>query len=464
MPAIPLALSAYQRADLPKIPLTNMFYEKTPANLEDQVVLMARPRLKQFAVAGDGPQRGLYRQGGVIDDQILSLSGADLYRIEPSADGIGTPTLIGAVDGDGRMSAEGNASTVVLTAGETVYSTDGTTLDVIAVPDDQHVIAVDTLNSYFLFQIKDSGRFYWSAIGGTTIDALDYATAESQPDHTTTLKVVGDVLWLVGRLSLEAWQPTGDLDLPFQRITGRTFGIGCVARDTAQKLSVGGVDTMCWVGADGVVYRLSPNPVRISDYSMEERIKRADPASLYATTARWTGRDFYILHIPGEGSWACDLSTGFWDEWASFDRDLFRGAVQTVGPFDQSLLGDDESGVVWELSDMRRTDGDDPVVFEFSGLLETVDAPTRCHNVMLDCSTGLAPDPDKDPMISLAYSEDRGNTWQDTQDQPLGRQGERVKRVMWPRLGLIKRPGRVHRWRTSEPITVRKARYNESYR
>jgi hypothetical protein len=84
------------------------------------------------------------------------------------------------------------------------------------------------------------------------VDPLGYATAESQPDPLTTLKVVGEVLWLVGRLSLEPWQPTGDLDLPFQRINGRIFGIGCEAGDTCQKLSVNGVDTMCWVGADGV--------------------------------------------------------------------------------------------------------------------------------------------------------------------------------------------------------------------
>jgi hypothetical protein len=57
-------------------------------------------------------------------------------------------------------------------------------------------------------------------------------------------------------------------------------------------------------------YRLNPNPGPISDHSIEERIARADAASLYATTYKWVGRDFYVLHIPGEGSFACDLSTG----------------------------------------------------------------------------------------------------------------------------------------------------------
>ncbi len=459
MPAIPLGLSAYKRADLPSSTLKNMFYEKTPANLEDQVVLMPRARLKSYAAAGTGPIRGVYRNGGVILSRLLVLSAGDLYRVEPSG-----ATLIGAVSGPGKMSAEGSPSAVVLTCGTTCYSTDGVTLSTVAIPDDQNVIAVDILNSYFLLAVENYGRFYWSSIGGTTVDPLDYATAESRPDTLVTLKVIGDVLWLVGRLSLEPWRPTGDLDLPFQRIEGRVFGIGCVSRDTVQKLSVGGQDTMIWVGADGVVYRLSPNPTRISDHGMEERLKKADATTLSAMTAKWIGHDFYILHIPGQGSFAYDLSTGAWDEWTSYDKPLFRGAVSTVGPDDQPLIGDDETGVIWELSDAERLDGADEVVFEFTGVNENIGSPVRCNNVLLDCSTGLTPDPQSDPMISYSYSGDHGDVWSDWDTKPLGRQGQRLTRVMWNRKGLITREGRLHRWRTTEPITVRKAKFNESYR
>lgn len=459
MPAIPLGLSAYKRADLPSSTLKNMFYEKTPANLEDQVVLMPRPRLKSYAAAGTGPIRGIYRNGGVILNRLIALSAGNLYRVDG-----GAATLIGAVSGPGRMSAEGSPSAVVLTCGTTCYSTDGVTLSTVAIPDGQNVIAVDILNSYFLLAVENYGRFYWSSIGGTTVDPLDYATAESRPDTLVTLKVIGDVLWLVGRLSLEPWRPTGDLDLPFQRIEGRVFGIGCVSRDTVQKLSVGGQDTMIWVGADGVVYRLAPNPTRISDHGMEERLKKADATTLSAVTAKWIGHDFYILHIPGQGSFAYDLSTGAWDEWTSYDKPLFRGAVSTVGPDDQPLIGDDETGVIWELSDAERLDGADEVVFEFTGVNENLGAPVRCNNVLLDCSTGLTPDPESDPMIQYGYSGDHGATWSDWDTQPLGRQGERVRRVVWSRKGLITREGRLHRWRTTEPVTVRKAKFNESYR
>jgi hypothetical protein len=33
---------------------------------------------------------------------------------------------------------------------------------------------------------------------------------------------------------------------------------------------------------------------------------------------------------------------------------------------------------------------------------------------------------------------------------------------MWTRLGLLRYPGRVFRWRTTEPVTVRGAAFNAS--
>ena len=68
------------------------------------------------------------------------------------------------------------------------------------------------------------------------------------------------------------------------------------------------------------------------------------------------------------------------------------------------------------------------------------------------------------PMMYLALSHDSGDTFSDEDPAPLGRIGERETRVMWDRLGLIERPGCIFRWRTTEPVTVQRAKYNESYR
>lgn len=471
MPALPLGKAGYERAQLPTVTLKNWYYEASPVNLEDQVALIPRPRLAAFATPGAGPINGLYRKGGVMADSgnsgaIIALSAAALYRVSQTT---GVATLIGTVVGNGfRMSAEGNTAVVVLTTGTLVYYTDGTTLTQITFPDGKQVSAVDTLDSYFLFA-SELGRFYWSAIGGTTVSALDYATAESQPDVLISLKVIGDELWLFGRLSIEVWQPTGDLNLPFQRINGRIFGIGITARDTCCKLNVNGVDTVCWVGTDRRAYRTHPNPVRISDASIEEKLRRStvsladNTLNPYATTASWEDHDFYILHIPGQGSWAYDLSTGVWDEWTSYNHPHFRGAVGAVGVNQQPLLGDDASNVIWQMLETQATDGTDPVVFECTGLLEVTTAPQRCNNLMLAIASGTTSDPQADPMMQMAYSEDGGRTFEEDRQEPLGRQGRFTERVMWSRLGLLRYPGRIFRFRTTEPVVIRGAHYNESY-
>lgn len=471
MAAIPLGLASYDRADLPRILLQNCFYEASPANLEDQVAILPRPRMLQFATAGAGPITGLYRKGGVMatalnSGKILARSADQLFKVDQNT---GAATLLGTVTGTQRMSAEGNPDVVVLTCGGTLYQTDGSSLSTVDMPAGFNAYAVDVLNDYFLIA-SDNGQFFWSAIGGTTIDPLDYATAESQPDVLRTLKVIGDELWLLGRLSIEVWQPTGDLNLPFQRIGGRIFGIGITAIDTCQKLNVNGIDTICWVGTDRRVYQTNPNPTRISPPWLDEKlgkatITQADSAlNPYAAAYSWNGHDFYILHIPGQGSYAYDLMTQQWDEVTSYNHPLFRGAVNAFGVNSQPLLGDDTTAVIWQMVDTQITDGSDPVVFEFTGLLEVPGAPTRCNSVSLDLSAGTTTDPADDPMIQMAISTDLGRTFQDVDPQPLGREGEFETGVRWTGLGLLRRPGRLHRWRTTLPVTVRKARYNESLR
>lgn len=467
MPSIPLGLTDYQRSELPPLTIKNYYFEKAPTNLEDEVALIPRPRLREFASVGMGPIRGLFRKGNVLANagnsgQIICLSGSALYKVNQNT---GDETLIDTgLTGDLRMSAEGNESVVVLAMGSKPYTTNGTTLAEIVFPDGLSVYAIDILNGYFLF-CSEFGRFYWSQPGLTNVEQLDYATAESSPDVLLTLKVIGDELWLFGRYSIEVWQPTGDLDLPFQRIGGRIFGIGITGRQSAQKLNVEGVDTVCWVGTDRKVYRTNPNPVRISDNAMEARLKRVvDPTLLYAEVDNWAGHDFYVLHIPGEGSFACDLGTGMWSERTSYGRDLFRANVSTLAPNNAPLLGDDADGTIWEMTEDQITDGDDPVVFEASGLLEVNGPPVRNNNVMIEGAPGNTTDPDADPMMTLQWSNDLGQEWSDPKTAPMGRMGERGRRIIWKRLPIMKRPGRVFRWRTTQPMTIRKAKYNEVYR
>jgi hypothetical protein len=465
MAAVPLGLASRKRLDLPEIVLRNWYYERVPENVEDQVALIPRPRLVQFAIAGNGPINGTYRKGGVLANSgysgsIITLSASNLYRVtQTGLDGVGTATLLGAIEGSKRLSAEGNAAVVCLTAGTQPYTTDGASLAEITFPDDKQVSAIDTLAGYFIFG-SELGRFYWSAPGGTTVSALDYATAESQPDVLITLRCVRDELWLYGRLSIEVWTPTGDADLPFRRTSGRIFGIGITARDSLKKIE----ESLFWVGTDRQVYRTNPNPVKISDAAMDERLLRADPDDLYAFTYEMEGHQHYCLQIPTEGTFAFDVTTERWHEITSFGRDLFRCAVSTIGPNGQPLLGDSENGIIWEMSTTGETENGGPIVYECMSLIENSGGPVRCNNVILDCSVGHAADIMDDPVIQMRRTERGMKTWDDWQSEPLGRLGVYDEQVSWGPQGTIERPGALLHFRTTKRATLRKVRINEDLR
>jgi hypothetical protein len=112
------------------------------------------------------------------------------------------------------------------------------------------------------------------------------------------------------------------------------------------------------------------------------------------------------------------------------------------------------------------------MICEFTALQEVFGQPVPCSNVILDCDVGLSnlTYPTDNATIQLSISDDRGKTWQPWRTTYLGQQGVFSKVVAWSGAvvtgGLMRRPGRVFKWRTAPParFTVRRAKLNESLR
>ena len=113
-----------------------------------------------------------------------------------------------------------------------------------------------------------------------------------------------------------------DADLPFQRSSGRQFSRGCAARDTVVVLD----NAVFFLGDDRIVYRAEEAPKRVSTFGIEERLRKcASIGDASALSFTVDGHAFYLLNIPGEGSFAFDVSSGQWAEWQSYGRKTFRG-------------------------------------------------------------------------------------------------------------------------------------------
>jgi hypothetical protein len=159
----------------------------------------------------------------------------------------------------------------------------------VVTPDDVGIISVGYIASFIICVVANgatidgqvvNGRFYWIEPFETTIDPLNFATAESAPDPCWSVNVIGDQFWLPGSNRTEVWYPTGDELVPFLRVQARAFDRGTWEGTTVQVK-----DTLVLVDRDAVVWGIpggAGTPVRLSNNSIEERIRQAMNAQILA--------------------------------------------------------------------------------------------------------------------------------------------------------------------------------------
>lgn len=369
MPSVPLGLKSYKRqsAFQPEVELVNLYLEPDESGgSPDKFMRIKRPGLVRHATL-PGPVAGLYRKDGVFGGTLFAASAGNLYAITNSV------TLLGAL---GAQSAAMAATfDRIYALGDSVpRSWNGSTLLVISVPDALPIADIETINNYAILACEN-GDFYWIVPGEDQPDALDFASAESSPDGLVAVRRLVDELWFFGKSSTEVWQTTGDALLPFQRAGGRQFERGCMARDTVRRFD----NSVLWVGDDGVVYRGGAIPTRISDHGIEERIRRrTSPPSAWVLEV--DGHKFYVLDIPGQGSFAFDAATAAWSEFASASTTGWRAKVGTSEGNDTTFAGDSLTGAVWRVDPTAATDDGESIRCAMSGSIALQGRPVGVNS------------------------------------------------------------------------------------
>lgn len=142
----------------------------------------------------------------------------------------------------------------------------------VTTPDNVGIISVGYIASYVVCVPAQgqgiNGRFFWINPGETSIDPLDFATAERAPDAISGVVVFGDQFWLPGTGTTEVWYFTGDPAAPVLRMQGVVFDQGAW-EGTA--LQVNG--SMIFVTSEGRVIQYKGGEKVISRPDVEERIR-----------------------------------------------------------------------------------------------------------------------------------------------------------------------------------------------
>lgn len=419
--------------------------------------LVSTPGLLLKATLSVGPTRALYYSS---DNVLYAVSYNIVYKLDSSF----TPTQIATMTTyEGPVSFADNGITLCFVDGIKGYgSTLGSSVaTVFTDPDFKPADKVVFQDGYFIFNEKGTGRFFISGLNSIAFDALDIATAEANPDDIISIISDHRDLWLFGTQSAEVFYNSGNVDFPFERISGAFVEHGCAAAFSVAKMN----NSVFWLGrddkGDGIVYMAKGyQPQRISTHAIEYAIRGySNIEDAIAYTYQANGHFFYVLNFPSaDTTWVFDAATNLWHERAStVDGVLMkhRSHVHAFA-FNKHIVGDYETGKVYELSQNYLSDNGDEITrlrvapHVSSGLKRVF-----YNSFQLDMETGVGLDGEvqgSEPQAMLDYSDDGGHTWSNEKIVDIGKIGTRKTRVIWRRLGSSR--DRVFRLKITDPVRV----------
>jgi hypothetical protein len=415
-----------------------------------QETLFGTPGLTQLATSGtlDNENRGGHEMAG----KPYFVNGDRLYRLDQAIvfDQV-TYSLVflGDISGTGRVSmADNGTQLMILVPGGDgfIYNhvTDTfsqiTDADFTANGAPQFVVFID---GYFLVT-TDSKKFIVSAINdGLSYNALDFGTAESDPDDIVAPVVYKNQLFISGRQTFEAFQNIGGADFPFSR-TGLFLQKGCFAPYSL----VNAQDTFMWVGGGAnegpAIWALNGNSTtKISTTAIDSILSKLTDSQLFNIFS-WAyankGAYFIGFSLPST-TLVYDTTSQRWHERKSLidgSLGVFR-ASSVVKAYNIIICGDLIDGRIGELDSDVYTEYQNAIIRRvatqpFQNNMQSVFFPT----LELTVESGVGNFDAPDPQITLERSKD-GKTWSGPIARSIGKIGEYSRRAIWRRNGRASR-------------------------
>lgn len=429
----------------------NVYLEIVPDKDKTQAVAYGTPGLTLFADLGATPFRCLQSLG----DYVYGVHRGTFYQITNAGVATAKGTLLTTT---GRCGIENNGLQVMVVDGTYGYTYTVAT-DTFARITDADFPGADTVafnDGYFIVNKPNTGKFFLSALyDGMTWDALDFATAESNPDNLEAVVADHGELIPLGGISAEFWSNTGNLDFPYTRMTGAAVEWGLAARWSVAKFD----NSLIWLAKNRMgevqVVRLSGyQPQRVSTFDLENIINSYSSVS-DATGFSYlhNGHPFYQINFPTAGeSWLYDGASNAWSKMISHGMTRHRAEIATYF-LNRTIVSDSSNGRLYNIDGDVYTENGEEIVSEIttkhvSNGLERIFA--YALQVDLEAGVGLATGQGSDPQIMLQVSRDGGHTWGPERWRSMGKIGNYKTRALWTRLGASR--DFVFRLRISDPV------------
>ena len=377
--------------------MVNLFPEIVPEAGKEPGFLNRAPGLEFLQTVGTGPIRALWAHQTNGSDFYV-VSGQEVFKLTSLT---ATPQFLGNVSGTGPVSIADNGTQLFFACNgpSFIYNEVTNVFAQITDPDFAGAVTVAYLDGYFVFNQPNS-QFIWvtQLLDGTSVDPLDFASAEGSPDGVVGIIADHRELWVFGTDSVEVWYDSGAADFPLQRIQGAFNEIGCVSAYSIAKLDNG----LFWLGTDargqGIVYRANGyTGVRVSTHAVEYAIAQyGNISDAISYTYQQEGHAFYVLTFPSaNATWVYDVSTQAWHERAGFDNGEFtRHRSNCQCNFaGNTVVGDFQTGNIYSLNlDTYADNGEIQKWLRSWRALPTGQnnlKRTAQHSLQLDCESGV---------------------------------------------------------------------------
>lgn len=442
--------------------MVNLFPEIIPEGGKEPAFLNRAPGLKFKLTVGSGPIRGLWQFGG----NMYVVSRDKLYKVDSNY----TVTTLGTVSGiNGPVSMADNGTQLFVACNgpSYIYNAQIDVFQQITDGDFPGAVTVGYLDGYFVFNEPNSQKIWVTALlDGTSVDPLDFASAEGSPDGVVGIIVDHREVWVYGTNSVEVWYNSGNADFPLSRIQGAFNELGCVAAYSIAKMDNG----LFWLGQDargqGIVYRANGyTGQRISTHAIEWQIQQyGNLSDAIGYTYQQDGHSFYVLIFPSaNATWVYDVATQAWHERAGFVNGEFTRHRSNCQVFFNSdvLVGDYQNGNIYafDLDDFSDNGSIQKWLRSWRALPTGQNNLKRTaqHSLQLDLETGVGLNlgQGSDPQVMLRWSDDGGHTWSNEHWVSIGKIGEFYRRAIWRRLGMtMKIRDRVYEVSGTDPVKI----------
>lgn len=413
----------------------NCYYEMTPDGDKTRIAIIGTPGLELFVDFGDTPVRGLHAPQW--NSFLYAVHRGTLWEVNNA----GVMTNRGSLNStSGRVSMDDNGTEVCVVDGTDIYIYNTITNAFTTVSDADRPTSPETVafeGGRFLINKGGTGQFNGSdAYAGTSWGGLNFATAESRPDHTIRVDNLGGRVVLWGTSSIEQWANAGLPGFPYVRIGGANEDYGLAARWSVAPY-MGSLAFLARV-RDGqvIVGVLDGSGVsRISNFELDYAINN------YSSVADATGFSYvlgghpmYQINFPtAERSWLFDGQ--LWSELKSKDIERHRAEIGETFINDQ-IVSDYENGRLYKLKPDVYSDNGDEIRMELVGRhIYNEGKLVRISSFQVDgeMGVGLESGQGSDPQMMLSWSKDGGQTFGTEVWASMGALGQYTRRAKWRR-------------------------------